>query len=621
MDNPKNPVSPPPPRPRVSLTTLLNLRPDRGRLVSAARASMASGLCLLAGWSLGNLGAGLTANLGAFAALYGSGRPYRNRARLLGLVVCGLVLSVVAGVEAATVPSPWVSVAVAALIATVASFFCSALNVGPPGAYIFMLACAAGTSMYGQGSHLAQIAMLVAAGGIVSWTLHMLGALWQPRGPECQAVANAALAVADFIDSGERGPSDLPRHKAATSLHDAWRALIAWQPLGDRSDVKLGQLRACSRELHGLFAAAVREASVGRSLDPKASTEARNLRFRQAELPREDALAGPNERRSFLEPAEMIATSFAWSGQSTRIAMRVGAAALIAGSVGVLIGLERSYWAAAAAVLILHQGLNWVRAMQRGLDRTFGTILGLIVAAVLSWLHPHGLALVGCIAVLQFAGQLFVVSNHAFAVLFFTPMALLMATAVSASTSNVSQLLVARGLDTMIGCGVGLAVLLATYRTHSTTVRNALSKTLAAAKSVLPFLSRGEVTSAEARVARRRLRSDAFDLILLYEEQAGGTGRAREEADRTWPAIVAAQRLAFRILAACWEIEAAGDAGKAHGHLLLAADRAQAIVQALNSLQAGHATAIPRSASNFLVPEIIALNESLPPEVDCVQHC
>jgi uncharacterized membrane protein YccC len=594
MDNPKKPV--PPPRPRVSLATLLNPRPDRGRLVSAVRASMASGLCLLAGWLLGNLEAGLTANLGAFAALNGSGRPYRNRARLLGLVVCGLVLSVVAGVEAATVPSPWISVAVAALIATIASFFCSALNVGPPGAYIFKLACAAGSSMYGQGSHLAQIAMLVAAGGLVSWTLHMLGAYWRPRGPESQAVASAALAVADFIDSAAHGHSDLPCHKAATSLHDAWRALIAWQPLGDRSDVKLGQLRTCSRELHGLFAAAVREGSAGRSLDAKAAAEARNIQFRVAELSSEDAPAGPNERRSFFEPYEMIAISFAWAVQPPRIALRVGAAALIAGSVGVLTGLERSYWAAAAAVLMLYQGFNWVRAMQRGIERTFGTILGLIVAAIVSRLHPRGFAVVACIAVLQFAGQLFVVSNHAFAVLFFTPMALLMATAVSASTSDVSQLLVARGLDTMIGCGVGLAVLLATYRTDSTTVRNALSKTLAAAKSVLPFLSRGEVTSAEARVARRRLRSNAFDLILLYEEQAGGTGRAREEADRTWPAIVAAQRLAFRILAA-------------------------AIVQALNSLQAGHATAIPPSVSNFLVPEIIALNESLPPEVHCVQLC
>jgi uncharacterized membrane protein YccC len=286
---------------------------------------------------------------------------------------------------------------------------------------------------------------------------------------------------------------------------------------------------------------------------------------------------------------------------------------VIAGAVGVSTGLERSYWAAAAAVLILHQGLNWVRAMQRGLERTFGTMLGLIVAAVLSWLHPGGLALVGCIAALQFAGQLFAVSNNAFAVLFFTPMALLMATAVSAPTSDASQLLLARGLDTMIGCGVGLAVLLVTYRTDSSTVRNALSETLSAAKSILPFLSRGEVTSAEARVARRRLRSDAFSLILLYEEQAGGTGRAREEADRSWPAIVAVQGLAFRILAACWEMEAAGDTRKAQGHLVLSTDGAQEIVRAINSLQTGHAADIPRSTSNFLVPEIIALNESLPP--------
>src|SRR3954469_21903508 len=43
MDNPPKPPRPsPPPSPRVSLGTLLNLR-----LVSAARASMASGICLL----------------------------------------------------------------------------------------------------------------------------------------------------------------------------------------------------------------------------------------------------------------------------------------------------------------------------------------------------------------------------------------------------------------------------------------------------------------------------------------------------------------------------------------------------------------------------------------------
>jgi hypothetical protein len=141
MDNPAHPASPPPPHPRVNLAGLLRLRPDRTMLVSATRAAMASGICMVAGWLLDDQAAGLMANLGAFVVLYGSGRPYHNRAILLALIAGGLVFCVVAGVEAALVPNPWVSVAVAALIATLASFLCTALNVGPPGAYILMLAC------------------------------------------------------------------------------------------------------------------------------------------------------------------------------------------------------------------------------------------------------------------------------------------------------------------------------------------------------------------------------------------------------------------------------------------------------------------------------------------------
>jgi len=235
-----------------------------------------------------------------------------------------------------------------------------------------------------------------------------------------------------------------------------------------------------------------------------------------------------------------------------------------------------------------------------------------MLAAVLLWLYPRGLTLVGCIAVLQFVGQLFAGSNYALAVFLFTPMALLIATAGSLSAPDVGPLLVARGLDTMIGCGVGLAVLLATYRTDSVTARNALSETLGAATFLLPYLARGAVTTAEARIARRRLRTHAFDLIQLYEEQAGGTERAREEADRIWPAVVAAHRLAFRILAACWEIEAAVTAGKARGPLLFGDGGEQATVRALNALRAGRAAEMPVSTLSFLVPEIAALNESLP---------
>jgi uncharacterized membrane protein YccC len=54
-------------------------------------------------------------------------------------------------------------------------------------------------------------------------------------------------------------------------------------------------------------------------------------------------------------------------------AIRVATATFIAGAVAVTFGLERAYWAMAAAALMLHQGLNWPRTVQRGLERTLGT--------------------------------------------------------------------------------------------------------------------------------------------------------------------------------------------------------------------------------------------------------
>src|SRR4029078_12459674 len=101
--------------------------------------------------------------------------------------------------------------------------------------------------------------------------------------------------------------SDLACHKAAASLQDAWRVLIAWQPARDRPDIKLGQLRAWSRDLHVLFAAPVREGSAGRSLDPKASAEARNIESRVAGPPGGDIPAGSNARNSFLRAYVMSA--------------------------------------------------------------------------------------------------------------------------------------------------------------------------------------------------------------------------------------------------------------------------------------------------------------------------
>jgi uncharacterized membrane protein YccC len=109
--------------------------------------------------------------------------------------------------------------------------------------------------------------------------------------------------------------------------------------------------------------------------------------------------------------------------------LRVGLAAAIAASVGAALDLERAYWIVAAAVLIVHQGWDWNRSVQRGLERIIGTLLGLALAGAVLWLAPQGLWLALMLAALQFFICMLVVGNYALAVIFITALAITMAPA------------------------------------------------------------------------------------------------------------------------------------------------------------------------------------------------
>src|SRR5690606_22371184 len=93
---------------------------------------------VLAGWLAGDLTAGLMAASGGFTALYGSGRPYRSRGRDLALIALAFALAVAIGRAVHGVP--WAVVPTIAAIAMVATWAANALRIGPPGAYMFMLA-------------------------------------------------------------------------------------------------------------------------------------------------------------------------------------------------------------------------------------------------------------------------------------------------------------------------------------------------------------------------------------------------------------------------------------------------------------------------------------------------
>jgi uncharacterized membrane protein YccC len=90
--------------------------------------------------------------------------------------------------------------------------------------------------------------------------------------------------------------------------------------------------------------------------------------------------------------------------------------------------------------------------------RLVGTAAGLLVAAALLALHPSGWALVALVALAQFGAELFVLRNYSVAMLFITPLALLMNAA--AGQVDPGRLLADRAVETALGVLVGVAVTL-----------------------------------------------------------------------------------------------------------------------------------------------------------------
>ncbi|MFL0176552.1 FUSC family protein [Mycobacterium sp. SMC-13] len=512
----------------------------------ALRASICMVVPILAGWAAGDVPAGLVATIGGFTSLYGSGRPYLNRAMYLGAIAVSFAVVVALGDWAAA--TPWSAVLVVSVIAMAAVLICQALSVGPPGAYMPVLACAAAVGIAAEHLSPWRLGALVLAGGAFAWVVHMAGVLVRPRGPERAAVAGAAEAVATYIETS----SPDARHRAAQLLHEAWITLVTFQPVHPKPDDTLYRLRMTNRRLHVLFAEAMAAADHGRPLSVDSAALARQLGTVPDDIGGSFAGLIPLGRPSV---ATLLRRAMTPGAPPLTAALRTAVAVAIAGTVTVGLNMDHAYWAMAAAVLMLHQGFDWRRTVQRGLERTLGTWLGLVLAGGILTAAPGGPWLALIVGTLQFVIEMFVVRNYTVAVIFITPAALTIASGGHHIT-DVPAMLLARGIDTVIGCAVALVVLWLTRRGHpAARPAESIAATLDAVAVVVGHLAAGAVTTDQARNDRRDLQVRAMAMLPVYDTAIGGSNRSRVAAERLWPIIVATEQLAYRTLATAWATE------------------------------------------------------------------
>lgn len=411
---------------------------------------------------------------GAFTGLYARNELYRQRALTLAVAAAVLVASVAIGAVVGVLTDSGIAhVLVVAGVAGLAKLVLDVVRAGPPGALMPTMAAAITVTAV-TGADLALVAVgLCAASATWSWLVCMSPRLIRPDGPQRVAIADALRAVARRVESIDTPSHDSARHAAALALERAWHAFSVL-PRGDASEqfeVLLVHAETVMREARLAVAAGsppAKEAAVrcrqlavllrGGSV-PQIAASVEEL----AELAGVWAAArlgatshAPLQRTP--RPSRLTGlTNLRFGSPEVALAGRTALAAAVAGLAAEAVGLGHSYWASVSAVAVLAP-MNLSGATQRAVQRATGSALGVLIAVVALAAVPRPEATAALVIVCTALAELTVTRNYGVAMLFTTPIALML----SALAHPLPPVVLARDrvLDTVLGAAVAVAVAL-----------------------------------------------------------------------------------------------------------------------------------------------------------------
>ena len=118
--------------------------------------------------------------------------------------------------------------------------------------------------------------------------------------------------------------------------------------------------------------------------------------------------------------------------------------------------LKNPYWVPISCLTVI-QGLSLRAIWEKQLHRLLGTLIGLLIAGILLSLPLDIWRVALMITALVFLIETAIVRHYGFAVMFITPVTILLADAPSLGMGNESALIITRLYDTLLGCLCGLA--------------------------------------------------------------------------------------------------------------------------------------------------------------------
>ncbi|WP_179281306.1 FUSC family protein [Paenibacillus sp. XY044] len=532
--------------------------------------ALSAGLCIglpsLIGFWLGQFQYGMLAGTGGFAYLYVASEPYALRAQKVLLAALGLTFSVAAGTLLASYPL--LAAFVLGCLGAAATYLFGVLKFKGPGALFFVLSFTLATGMPPDPSQAFSRGGLVFLGGMLAWCFAMAGWLIRPHGPEIGAVRQLYLDLGAMMDVAGTREYSRARHQTLLSMYSAETALATGghNRHGDETPRRLSRMYSLAHHIY-LLTDKIPLAD-GERLPPELSAAVRRAgescgqpdTWKKAPLP-DDPDPQILDLMDLVAQLDAIVCSSASDGEQgrklTRIpvrsilagnldkdsivflqAIRFGVILMVAAAAAYAFQLNRSYWVPLSCASVM-LGATVIATFHRAIQRSLGTIFGILIASAILWTRPEGFVVSIAIILFTFFTELFIVRNYALAMLFITPNALLMAE-TNTRIHNFGYFAGARLTDVLVGSVIGLiGVLLVGSRSASSRIPYLLGRTIRSQAQFLAllFIRQPAGAAAEQSAQQRSMRRHLSNLRTVYQTALGEIPRSEEELEKLLPVI------------------------------------------------------------------------------------
>lgn len=541
------------------------------------------GIPSLIGFLIGMPALGILASIGGFTFLYVANETYAERAVKLFWIALGLTAAFILGSLCSY--NVILLVLMFGVVGGLATLLFSIFQVTGPGAMFFVLAYSIGSSMPHDLNAIAPNVLYILMGALFAWIVGMAGVVMKPHGTETRAVSSVYHSLSRLLSSIGTDQFTEFQHQTALLLKQADRTLSNSKFFGrrDKDRLHLGYLIKLNTQASRIF-----PAILDVSLVPKHPVEeqlSESLRVIATQLPERNLgenftvrpaegelssflrnlfrhiqaafhLDSDIEKASTINPAmeskagflEVMKSAFQSGTNVQFTALRYGIVLILAAAIAYGFHLDRSYWVPLSSSAVMGGG-TYVASLHRGVQRSVGTIIGVLIGAVLLGLHPPALVIPFILAALQLIVELIYGRNYSLAVMFITPSALLIGMTVQPAHSS-TYFISARLVDIIIGSIVAIiGTMLFWRKASSSRLLTVFSETVQHEGKLLTAILNHECVQTKESIGRK-LQDELIQLRMVYDSSFAESITRNPKITVLWPAIGDCLHLGYMLLAA-----------------------------------------------------------------------